>query len=507
MTMYPCTALTPDRPTSTCHAASPKPRLLPFFLYSLYSSTAYKQGLDISLSLILSLLVVLLFLYRNNTINITMSDTDSKDEPSAPETHDTSPPSSDDSSQADTLSQTGSQETREPQDADIQESSSEASWSDSESQPPTPSSSSASSSASSSPDSPPTLDQARAFLRDPVVLRETPARKAAFLAAKGLPGTDIDVLLKEVLDEEEQPHAQESTAVAAPSAPATLPPIVTYPEFVANSSPQPPPPLVTPQVLAAALYGTAATSSLLYAAAKLVLAPMVDALTEARSELHETAGSNLAVLTAKLERIVSVVPPSLSLAAAEKREDVDEVAIDDASSASSYDDPTEVFHRDIGVQTSLPSSPALAPTVAMDSTVPNFATGLSPASIPAPTASQLQADRLASLVESVRTLSQGWVGSTDLHAEIKTTVEVFREDVDKLSRPPAFTYGGGGSGGMYNYGSAISGARSSGTSGTKYPGYVTTTRNEPDDEIRKAKENIRRVKGALLSTRTFPTAR
>ncbi|EPE07747.1 peroxin 14 17 [Ophiostoma piceae UAMH 11346] len=439
-----------------------------------------------------------------------MSDTDPKDEPSsasAPETHDTlSPPSSDGSSlssasQADTPSQTESQEVREPQDADTQEPPS--SESESESLPPTPSS-------SSSPDAPPTLDQARAFLRDPVVLRETPARKAAFLAAKGLSGKEIDLLLKEVADEE-QPQAQESTAaaVAAPAAPATLPPIVTYPEFVANASPQPPPPLVTPQVLAAALYGTAATSSLLYAAAKLVLAPMVDALTEARTELHETAGSNLAALTEKLESIVSVVPPSLSAAAADKKEDVNEVEIDDASSASSYDDPTEVFHRDIGVQTSLPPSPVLPPTVTMDSTVPNLATGLSLASAPPPTASQLQADRLASLVESVRALSQGWVGSTDLHTEIKTTVEVFREDVDKLSRPPAFTYGGGGSGsgGMYNYGSAISGTGGSGTSGTKYPGYVTTTRNEPDDEIRKAKENIRRVKGALLSTRTFPTAR
>jgi hypothetical protein len=31
--------------------------------------------------------------------------------------------------------------------------------------------------------------------------------------------------------------------------------------------------------------------------------------------------------------------------------------------------------------------------------------------------------------------------------------------------------------------------------------------SEPDDEIKKAKENIRRVKGVLLSARSFPAGR
>jgi hypothetical protein len=34
--------------------------------------------------------------------------------------------------------------------------------------------------------------------------------------------------------------------------------------------------------------------------------------------------------------------------------------------------------------------------------------------------------------------------------------------------------------------------------------YGAASKNEPDDEIRKAKENVRRVKGVLLSTRSFP---
>jgi hypothetical protein len=150
----------------------------------------------------------------------------------------------------------------------------------------------------------------------------------------------------------------------------------------------------------------------------------------------------------------------------------------------------------------------------MDSTVPSAS---APPSLPPPSPSSppslsaLQAERLASLVESVRSLSQGWAAPADVLAEIQTTVDVFREDVDKLSRPPAFAYGGGGGGGaygtgVYSYGSSVS-TNGASSSSNKYPGYVTTTRNEPDDEIRKAKENIRRVKGALLTARTFPTAR
>jgi hypothetical protein len=40
-----------------------------------------------------------------------------------------------------------------------------------------------------------------------------------------------------------------------------------------------------------------------------------------------------------------------------------------------------------------------------------------------------------------------------------------------------------------------------------YDLYGRTRKNEPDDEIRKVRDNIRRVKGVLLSTRNFATAR
>ncbi|KJR83933.1 peroxisomal membrane anchor [Sporothrix schenckii 1099-18] len=365
--------------------------------------------------------------------------------------------------------------------------------------------------------SPPTLEQARIFLRDKTVQHESRPRKAAFLASKGLASKEIDQLLAE----EDGPAATTEVAVTpqesrGPSAEQTpsRPPIVTYPEFMAR--PPQPPPLVTPKVFLGALYGSAAVSSLLYVTARLVLAPMVDTLTEARAELHDTAATNLTRLLGQLETVVSRVPEAAkasrdsgaparsSLATASTLADDDGAST--AETSGSYDDPTEVFHRDIGVQTSLPPSPNLAPKVTMDSTVPSTSTSLNaPAADSAnePSQSYYQAERLSNLVVSVRSLSQGWAGPSDVLSEIQTTVDVFREDVDKLSRPPAYAYGGGFGSSIYGYGSSISTIGSS----SKYPGYVTTTRNEPDDEIRKAKENIRRVKGALLTTRTFPTAR
>ncbi|CAK7203253.1 hypothetical protein SEUCBS139899_005984 [Sporothrix eucalyptigena] len=359
----------------------------------------------------------------------------------------------------------------------------------------------------------PTLDQARTFLRDQSVQCETRPRKAAFLASKGLTSVQIDQLLAEEdqVSSAVSPVPSQDASAPAEQAPS-LPPIVTYPEFMAR--PPQPPPLVTPNVFLGALYGSAAVSSLLYATARLVLAPMVDALTDSRAELHDTAANNLTRLLDQLEKVVSEVPEAAkavaggavarsSFAAASVAADEDDVST--AETTDSYDDPTEVFHRDIGIQTSLPPSPTLAPKVTMDSTVPSLSTSLAPPAVGSadePSQSYYQTERLTNLVTSIRSLTQGWAGSADVLSEIQTTVDVFREDVEKLSRPPAYAYGGGFGSGIYGYGSSVSANGSN-----KYPGYVTTTRNEPDDEIRKAKENIRRVKGALLTTRTFPTAR
>lgn len=196
------------------------------------------------------------------------------------------------------------------------------------------------------------------------------------------------------------------------------------------------------------LYGFGGLSALVYGTSKLVLEPMVQSLTDARVELHETAKTDLTKLIEKLEAVVSEVP-----APAKK-----EVAERDDDENSSYDDPTELFHRDIGVQTSFPSTPA------------------EPAALPATeTAGQKQARQLAKLVASAKEVHEGMAGHTEAFEEVKAEMEALGRDVYQL------TYS------HLNLESAMYGNRS-----------------EPDDEIKKVKENIRRVKGVLLTTRSFP---
>lgn len=231
------------------------------------------------------------------------------------------------------------------------------------------------------------------------------------------------------------------------------PPIVTYPEFL--TKPTRPPPLITANGFLNTLYAFGGLSTLIYGTSKFIVTPMVDSLTEARISLHDTANQNLAKLVTKLEDTVSEIP------AAKKADSTAHPYEDDED--TEYDDPTEMFHRDIGVQTSLPSSPVDGPGQI----------------IPAESTGGQQARRLKELVASVKEVSGGLVAQSEDFADVKTILEVFKDDMDKLSYP-VHDFGGGNA----LYGSSF--------------------RNERDDEIKKAKENIRRVKGVLLSARSFP---
>lgn len=183
---------------------------------------------------------------------------------------------------------------------------------------------------------------------------------------------------------------------------------------------------------------------------------MVDSLTEARLSLHETANQSLEKLVTKLESTVSEIP------AAKKADSQNHPYEDDED--TEYDDPTEMFHRDIGVQTSIPSSPV------------DYANH----TLPAESTSAQQARRLKELVASAKEVSGGLVTQSEDLADVKTILDVFKDDMDKLRYPVHDFSTGGGS----LYGGA--------------------NRHERDDEIKKAKENIRRVKGVLLSARSFP---
>jgi hypothetical protein len=191
---------------------------------------------------------------------------------------------------------------------------------------------------------------------------------------------------------------------------------------------------------------------------------MHESLTEARLDFHATASSRLDALVSKLEETVSEVPPTAS----GKRS---QAAGDETDSEA--DDPTEMFHRDIGTQTS-----ALE-----DLPVPKSTT-------PTPSASETQATRLQELVSSLQPVNESFrTQSTDFH-DIGTLIDVFRDDLQAM---------GGNKGAQPIYG------RSSSSTFNGYS-YQMGGYKEPDDEIKKARDGIRRVKGLLLSTRNFPAS-
>lgn len=348
-----------------------------------------------------------------------------------------------------------------------------------------------------SPDS--ILDQARRFLQEDAVKDSSTEKKVEFLKSKGLEESDIATLLEE--------SADTSRALSTPAAPETQsaplppsitteaastpfenttqpnrPPIVTYPEFL--TKPLKPPPLITASGLLNSLTAIAAASTLIYGATKHLVSPMVTSLTDARVDLHATANTNLTSLVDKLERAVSELPAGYHLAhstTGTKKQQLltaagPGAAADDASSnaaSSTYDDPSELFHRDVGVQTSAPPSPRPFASTSLTTT-----TTTSPNPTTNPTTHQ--ASRLAQLASSVRVLALDQIQLTESLEATKGELDSFSSDLHKLTYPVE-SFGGGSS---YLYG--------------------TATKNEPDDEIKRVKTSIRGVKGMLLSTRSFP---
>ncbi|KAF7563100.1 hypothetical protein G7046_g1039 [Stylonectria norvegica] len=203
------------------------------------------------------------------------------------------------------------------------------------------------------------------------------------------------------------------------------------------------------------LYAFAGLSTLLYGSSKYLLGPMVDTQTEARLDFHATTAAKLDALVTKLESTVSEVPAAKKLAALGDDE-------------SDVDDPSEMFHRDMGTQTSLPLS--VAPTMGKD------------AGGDATAAQQKHVDGVVMLSKVLSGFKDDLRQQTEDMEDIKTLLDVLRDDVDGL------TYGG----------------QSEFLAG--YDMYGRSRNAEPEDEIRKVRDNIRRVKGVLLSTRNFPSS-
>lgn len=222
---------------------------------------------------------------------------------------------------------------------------------------------------------------------------------------------------------------------------------MTYPEFL--TKPQNDPPLVTTNGLLNTLYAFGGLSTLLYGASKFAVEPMVEKQTSARIDLHETTSKKLETILSQLESTVSVVP---SYNKSEAK----------ATSESDDEDPSEMFHRDIGTQT---SSPLASSSKGKDESQ-----------------SKLQADRLSKLAKSLTGLTNDYKKQSTDAENVKAFLDTFRDELDTMT---------------YGQHAEIFGA---------YDINKKKKKGDSEDEIRKVRDNIRRIKGVLLSARTFPTS-
>ncbi|KAI1139799.1 peroxisomal membrane anchor protein conserved region-domain-containing protein [Hypoxylon sp. FL0543] len=325
-----------------------------------------------------------------------------------------------------------------------------------------------------------TLEQARLFLRDETVRDSSVENKTEFLRSKGLDDTQIQKLLEEVERDAQAsnppPTANGSTSedgdlgraseanknveTIAPAASSTsdAAPIITYPEFL-TTSPKPPP-LMTPSRLANILAVSGSIWTVLYGTARYVVNPMVETLNDSRADYYAHVSEKLEQLVEKLEDAVSEVPYKNGKLLRSKQEE--SVYGDDEST---FSDPTELFHRDIGTQT----SPLMLAEDARSG---------SPADKPI----DAQARRLSALRASLREMNDMHIHRAENAAELNGLLREVRDEVDKLGAPPLADF------------SSFHGGLSYGRS------------SEPNDEVKKTKDAIRSVKGMFLSARSFPTA-
>ncbi|MCJ1472051.1 hypothetical protein MMC13_000696 [Lambiella insularis] len=299
-------------------------------------------------------------------------------------------------------------------------------------------------------------------------IRDAPReRKMLFLEKKGLSQPEIHRLMEASHSNspEHAPvtsHAEPASSGSKPSIPqetSSIPPIITYPEFLIHSHRSQP--LITRSRLLSALYVSSATAAAIYGTSKYLLNPMLESLQVARQSLFQTATSNLDTLNKKLEGVVTTIP-SLAIQLRNHERSLED-GFDNEDSGSEISDPTELFHRDTGTQTSPPISPSTS-SASLTYLDPTSNTPVSTHTI-----------RLKTLSASLSSVLSSHSSAAE---EDDAVIQGFGDLRDYLLD---ITYG-----------------RVPGSS----KGEVARTGGE--DEISKVKAEIRGFKGVLLSAKSFP---
>ncbi|THV88938.1 hypothetical protein D6D27_06859 [Aureobasidium pullulans] len=243
-----------------------------------------------------------------------------------------------------------------------------------------------------------------------------------------------------------------------------VPPIITYPEFLVQ--PQKPPPLVTVSRLINATYIAGALTASAYALSEYIIAPMAENLNDARHDLFEHTTDHVTEFNDKLSKLVSTVPSSVKLLPQTPAEFAD---FDNESITS---DPTELFHRDVGTQT----SPSLSrrPSVASDIEV------IRPDTVPLK-----QTNRLEIMKSHISEILEASESNGASNQTLQESISETRHYLDGLYyTPPSYSW------------NADNSLNTSGTSKDKQP-----------DAAVALKAEIRGVKGVLLSAKRFPSGR
>lgn len=285
-----------------------------------------------------------------------------------------------------------------------------------------------------------------------------------------------------------------------------------------------PPPLITLRSVLYTLYGAAGLGASIYGASEFLVKPMLASLTSARHELALTATEDLKKLNEKLEHNVSRIPPHLTARAPTLPATAATVADDDSDSITS--DPTELFHRDIATQTT--------PDLINDTDRPSSSS--SPSShLTGAVHGKDVTENEGSDVDPLRAVNNHIQRLTTIRSKVSNLVEIEKDAassdevtynaLSQLHRDlDALAYGGGSSStyttstlagyGGFNSspgvadGSFWNGGSSSGGGGggaTAAGGGIGGLRKDEAAAINQFKQEIRGVKGVLLSARNFPS--
>lgn len=198
----------------------------------------------------------------------------------------------------------------------------------------------------------------------------------------------------------------------------------------------------------------------MYGFSKYIIAPMTQNLTESRHDFASHAHEQLEEFNKRLAKVVSVDPASKTKS---KITDI----VDDISEADS--DPTELYHRDYGTQT----TPNL-------SRRPSVSSGTDPE--PTVTAHESRLKSIKSHLEELESTRTNGDTSAD---SLKTKVSDLTTYLSEMSYQNQYY---SNMGGLYS-GNHMSSAPKDGK----------------NDQIEVLKNDIRAVKGVFLSARNFPT--